>query len=135
MLMLLLTILESDFLKFFTTNREIDDWQDTASSWVLTALVISVLCAGLMLAYKWLRKYLAGSIKEKTWSRGETVLLMVIGLLPVFIVVLIFWYATRDYFNIIGVGGLIKGIVFSWLLYLLFMFIGHLVSPWRREIL
>jgi hypothetical protein len=132
---LLLTLFESDFLKFFTSNREIDDWQDTASGWVLTALVISVLCAGLMLFYKWLRKYMAGSIKEKTWSRGETSLLILVGLIPVFLAALIIWYATRDYFNIIGVGGLVKGIVFSWLLYLIFMFAGHLLSPWRREIL
>lgn len=132
---LLLTLLESEFLKFFTANREIDDWQDTATSWVLAALVIAVLSAGVMLFYKWLRKYLAANIKEKTWSRGETTLLMLIGLIPVFLAVLIIWYATRDYFNIIGVGGLIKGIVFAWLLYLLFMFVGHLLSPWRREIL
>lgn len=132
---LLLSMLESSFLRFFTSNREIDDWQDTALSWVMTAFVIAVFGAGLMMAYKALRKYLAGNIKQKTWSRGETVLLMLIGLLPVFIVVLLFWYATRDYFNIIGVGGLIKGTVFAWLLYLLFMLLGHLFSPWRREIL
>jgi hypothetical protein len=133
--MLLLMILESDFLKFFTSNREIEGWDDTASSWVLAAFVISVLVAGLTLFYKWLRKYLAGNIKEKTWSRGQTAVLMLVGLVPVFLAVLMIWYATRDYFNIIGVGGLIKGIVFSWVLYLLFMFVGHLLSPWRREIL
>lgn len=132
---LLLTLLESDFLKFFTTNREIDDWQDTATSWVLTALVIAILGAGLMLSYKWLRKFMAGSIIEKTWSRGETVVLMLIGLVPVLLASLAIWYSTRDYFNIIGVGGLIKGILFAWLLYLVMMFVGHVVSPWRREIL
>jgi hypothetical protein len=132
---LLLAIFESELLRFFTSNREIDDWEDTATSWLMAAFVIAVLSAGLMLFYKWLRKSLAGSIKEKAWSRGETVLLMVIGLAPVFLAVLGIWYATRDYFNIIGVGGLIKGVVFAWLLYLLFMFLGHLVSPWRREIL
>ena len=135
MSMPLLVILESDFLKFFTTNRDIDDWESTALSWVLAALVISVLCAGLMMFIKWMRKHLAGNIKEKTWSRGETVLFMIVGMLPVFLVVLIIWYATRDYFNIIGVGGLLKGIIFSWVLYLLLMFVGHLLSPWRREIL
>lgn len=135
MSLLLTIVMESSFLRFFTSNREIDDWQDTALSWVLTALVIAVFGAGLMLAYKALRKYLAASIKEKTWSRGETLILMLVGLLPVFFAVLVFWYATRDYFNIIGVGGLVKGTVFAWLLYLLFMFLGHVFSPWRREIL
>lgn len=131
----LLTLLDSDFLKFFTTNRELDDWQDTATSWVLTALVIAIVGAGLMLSYKWLRKIMAASIVEKTWSRGETMVLMLVGLIPVLLATWVIWYATRDYFNIIGVGGLVKGILFAWLLYLLFMFIGHLLSPWRREIL
>jgi hypothetical protein len=133
--MFLLSLLESDFLKFFTDNRELDDWQDTATSWVLTALLIAVLGAGVVLSYKWLRKVLAASIVEKTWSRGETVVLTLVGLIPVLLASLYIWYATRDYFNIIGVGGLIKGILFAWLLYLLFVFIGHLLSPWRREIL
>jgi uncharacterized membrane protein len=128
-------LIESDLLKFFVENRDLEDWGDTAVSWLIAALVVSALVAGLMFAYKALRKYMAPNIKEKTWSRGETVLLIIIGLLPVFLAVLVVWYSTRDFFNVVGTIGLLKGVVFAWLLYLVFMFAGHLASPWRREIM
>lgn len=129
------TILDSGFLRLFADNRDLDNWDDTAMNWVIAALVVSVLCAGAMMIYKWIRKKSAGVIKEQTWSRGETVVLILVGLLPVFLVVLITWYYSRDFFNVVGVGGLLKGVAFSWLLYLVFMVLGHLVSPWRRELL
>lgn len=135
MTILLLTILQSDFLKFFIENRDLEDWDDTALSWLIAALLVSIVCAGVMFAYKGLRKYLARNIREKTWSRGETIMLMVVGLLPVLLAILGVWYNTRDFFNIVGVSGLLKGIVFAWLLYLVIMIVGHLASPWRREIM
>lgn len=128
-------LLESELLKFFVENRDLEDWGDTAVSWLIAALVISALVAGLMFAYKGLKKFTAPNIKEKTWSRGQTVLLIIVGLLPVFLAVLTVWYSTRDFFNVIGTMGLLKGVGFAWLLYLVFMFGGHLASPWRREIM
>lgn len=128
-------LLESDLLKFFVENRDLEDWSDTAVSWLIAALVVSVLVAGVMFAYKALRKYTAPNIKEKTWSRGETILLILVGLLPVFLAVLVVWYSTRDFFNVVGTVGLLKGVAVAWLLYLAFMFGGHLASPWRREIM
>jgi hypothetical protein len=133
--MLAYIIWESDFLQFFADNRDFDNWEDTALNWVVAALVVSVLCAGLTLIYKWFRKKSAGVIKEQAWSRGETIVLMLAGLLPVFLLTLAVWFASRDFGNVIGVGGLMKGVAFSWVLYLLLMFIGHLASPWRRELL
>jgi len=109
--------------------------EDTALNWVIAALVIAVICALTMLAFKWLKKYTAINLVQKAWSRGQTMVLILAGLVPVVIVLLVIWYSTRNFFNYVGVGGLLKGIVFSWLLYVLFMFTGHLVSPWRREIL
>lgn len=131
----LLTMLESDFLRFFIENPDINDWETTALGWVLAALVVSVLVAGLMLACKAVSKHLAGNIEQKAWSRGRTVLLILIGLGPVFLAIFVVWYFSRDYYNFIGVGGLIKGIVLSWFFYLFLMFLGHLLSSWRREIL
>ncbi len=125
----------SGLLEMFADNRDYDNWEDTALNWVLAALVVSVLWAGFVLLYKWYRKKSARVIKEVAWSRGETVLLMLVGLLPVFVSTLAVWYYSRDFGNVIGVGGLIKGVVFAWLLYLIFMFVGHAASPWRRELL
>lgn len=126
---------ESSLLRFFIENPDIDEWETTALGWVLAALVVSVLISGVMLTYKAIKKYLACNIEQKAWSRGSTVLLILSGLAPVLLVIFSVWYFNRDYYNFIGVGGLVKGIVLSWILYLFFMFMGHMLSSWRREML
>ncbi len=135
MKIVLATMFESGFLKWFAENRDLEDWSETAASWLIAALVVSVLIAGLMFAYKALRKYLAPNIKDKIWSRGQTIMFMLVGLLPVLLAIWIIWYTTRDFVNIVGVTGLLKGVAFSWLFYLFIMIVGHLASPWRREII
>lgn len=125
----------SDWLRFFTQYRDVDGWEETATSWVLAAIVVAVIGAGIVFAYKAVRKQAARTIVERTWSRGETVLLILMGLLPVLFLTFGIWYLSRDFTNIVGLWGLIKGIVFAWLLYLVLMLVGHAVSPWRRELL
>lgn len=132
---MLLLLLENDFLRFFIDNIEPDDWQDTAQSWLITAVVVAVLGAGLVFAYKALRKSMADIARKKIWTRGQTWLLILIGIFPIFIAMFAVWYLTRDFLNFIQVGGLFKGVVFAWILYLIFMVVGHLVSPWRRELI
>lgn len=124
----------NDFLRWFTENR-IKGWEDTAQSWLITAVVIAVVCAGLMLLYKLLQKKSARNIVEQTWSRGMTVLLILTGLLPVLVFLLVAWYTSSNFYNVMSVGGLFKGVLFAWLLYLVFMVIGHVASPWRRELI
>jgi len=132
---LVLLLQSSSFLKLFVDSCEEDGCEDTALNWVIAALVIAVVCALATLAFKWLRKYTAANLIQKAWSRGQTVVLTLVGLIPVVIVLLVVWYTTRNFFNYVGVGGLLKGIVMAWLMYVLFMFTGHVVSPWRREII
>lgn len=126
-------LLANDFLRFFTEDRR-RGWEETATSWLISAVVISVICAGLMLLYKFLQRRSAGNIREQAWSRGETVLLMLLGLIPVFIFVAVVWYSSANYYNVMRVPGLFKGVAFSWLLYLLLMVVGHLAGPWRRDL-
>jgi hypothetical protein len=125
---------ESGVLGWLVDHHDADGWEETAQSWLFAAIVISVVGAGLMLAYKALKKRSAESIDTKIWSRGQTALMMVVGLLPVLLLMSALWYSNRDYFEVAGVGGLLKGIVFGWLLYLVLVVIGHLASPWRREL-
>jgi hypothetical protein len=132
---LALILQSSSFLRLFVDACDEEGCEDTALNWVIAALVIAVICALVMLAFKWLRKYMAINLIQKAWSRGQTVMLILVGLIPVVIVLLFVWYTTRNFFNYVGVGGLLKGIVMAWLLYVLFMFTGHVVSPWRREII
>ena len=133
--MLALLLQGSSFLKMFVDSCDEEGCEDTAFNWVIAVLVIAIVCALFTLGFKWLRKYTAINIVQKAWSRGQTIVLILVGLIPVVLVLLIVWYTTRNFFNYVGVGGLLKGIVLSWFLYILFMFTGHLVSPWRREIM
>ena len=133
--MLALLIQSSSFLQLFIDTCEDEGCEDTALNWILAAVVVALVCALLMLGVKWFKKYSAMTLVQKAWSRGQTIVLIIVGFLPVLIVLLIIWYTTRNFFNYVGVGGLLKGVVFAWLLYGLMMFTGHLLSPWRREIL
>lgn len=133
--MLALLIQSSSFLQLFIDSCEDEGCEDTALNWVLAAVVVAIVSALLMLAIKWFKKYAAINLIQKAWSRGQTVVLILVGLLPVLLALFVVWYTTRNFFNYVGVGGLLKGVVFAWVLYALMMFTGHLVSPWRREIL
>jgi heme/copper-type cytochrome/quinol oxidase subunit 2 len=133
--MLALLYQSSSFLQMFVDSCDEEGCEDTALNWVIAAVVVAVVCALLMLAFKWLRKYTAINIVQKAWSRGQTIVLVILGLIPVLLVLLTIWYITRNFHNYVGVGGLLKGVLMSWLLYVLFMFAGHVLSPWRREIL
>jgi hypothetical protein len=133
--MLTLLIQGSSFLELFIDSCEDEGCEDTALNWVLAVVVVSIICALLMLAIKWFKKYAAINLIQKAWSRSQTVMLIMVGLIPVLLTLIIIWYTTRNFFNYVGMGGLLKGVVFAWLLYVLMMFTGHLLSPWRREIL
>ena len=133
--MLAVLLQSSEFLQLFLDSCEDDGCEETALNWVLVAIVVAIICALLILTFKWLKKYTAINLVQKAWSRGQTVVLIIVGLLPVLLTLLITWYSVRNFFNYVGFGGLLKGVVFSWLLYVLFAFTGHLLTPWRREIL
>lgn len=134
MLSLSLMILESDFLRFFTQYREIEGWEDTALTWVFAAVIISACGTALMSLIKLFKKSTATNIKTRTWSSGRTWLLIVFGLFPVFFLTLVVWYFTRDFYNIIGFQGFIRGVVFACLLYLVMIVFVHVLTSWRNEI-
>lgn len=127
--------MRTDILRFFIDSAEPDDWETTAMNWILAAIVVAILCAGLTFGLKALLKAAASHHDKKIWGRGKTWLSFFIGLFPVFVILLIIWYSTRDFVNFIQVGGLFKGVIMAWILYLLVMIVGHLVSPWRRELI
>lgn len=126
---------ESSFFGWLIDNHEASGWEETSQSWLFAAIVIAVVCAGLAMFYKWLKKHSAKTVTLKIWSRGQSAMLMLAGMVPVLLMMTTLWYTKIDYFDVVGVGGLMKGIVLGWFLYLLLIFFGHLLSPWRREIL
>jgi hypothetical protein len=121
-------------LRFIASNREIDNWQDTAFNWLIAAVVISIVCVGLMVTIKFVIKQRAPNIKRRVWSRSRTVVFILVGFFPVLLATFFVWYLSRDFVNIVGVGGLLKGILFSWLLYTMLMLIWHSFGEWRRDI-
>src|SRR5215813_1113391 len=133
--MLALILQSSGFFQMFMDACEDEGCDETALNWVIAAVVVAIVVALGMLAVKWLQKHLALNLIQKAWSRGQTIVLIIVGVLPVLIALIVIWYTTRNFFNYVGVGGLLKGVVFSWVVYVLLMFTGHLLSPWRREIL
>ncbi len=128
-------VLASDFLRWFIDNGRVPRSEDTAMNWLLAAVVIAAVCTAGAMIFKAVRKSTAKTANEKIWSRGETLLLIVAWMGPVLIIMASVWYMTRNFFNIVGVGGLFKGVVLGWLVYLLMVFCAHLVSPWRRELI
>ena len=133
--MLAVLLQGSDFLELFLDACDVEGCEDTALNWVIAAVVVAIVCALVVLGAKWFWKSIAPTIVEKAWSRGQTIVLFIVGLLPVLLVLMIIWYRSRNFFNYVGIGGLLKGIVFSWLLYVFLALAGHQLTPWRREIL
>lgn len=132
---MLMMLMQSDFLRWFVESVETKVEEETAWNWIATATVVAVVLAGLSFGYKALRKATAPNPDKKIWTRGETWLSFFIGLFPVFIVLAVIWYAILDYYEFVKFAGLLKGALFAWILYLLMMIFGHLVSPWRRELI
>lgn len=132
--MLLLALLQSDWLKLFAQNRDIEGWDDTALNWLVWAVIVSVICAAVMLLMKLYKKRVARNIVEKTWGSGRTWKMIALGALLVPVGDLILWGLSRDFQNVIGIKGLAWGIVLAWLLYVAVMVASHLVSSWRNEI-
>ncbi|MFN0141504.1 MAG: hypothetical protein ACKVQW_15640 [Pyrinomonadaceae bacterium] len=125
--------LENDFLR--TLVELADDEPDTATAWVTTAVVLAVLVALLIFAFKGFRKYMAEIARRKIWTRRQTWLAIVVGFVPIFLSLLVIRWFSLDYTNFISIGDLFKGTLFAWLVYLILMVLGHLVSPWRRELI
>jgi magnesium-transporting ATPase (P-type) len=127
-------LFSSAFLEFFASNRDIDGWEDIALSWIVVAVVISVVCWGLMILIKWLRKRSARVIRDQAWSRTQSIVFVLIGLAPVLAITVVVYFVTRDFENVIGIPGLAKGVLFAWGLYIVLMLASHAAGPWKRDL-
>lgn len=121
-------------LEWLTGDTSVDGWQETALNWLLAALIIAVICTGLMAVVKFILKQKASRPEQRIWSRGKAVLFILCGLLPVLLLAIVVWYLSRDFVNIMTISGLFKGIVFAWVLYLLLMLAGHAWGEWRNDL-
>ena len=125
----------SRVLEALVNSTDDAGWESTVTYWLVAAIVVSATVAGGMLLLKWFRKKAARNIQEKTWDLRRTVIFVLAGLAPTLVVLPVIWYWDRNFHNYVSVGGLLTGIAFSWLCYLVLIASGHLLSPgWRRDI-
>ncbi|MBL8150522.1 MAG: hypothetical protein JNN15_11405 [Blastocatellia bacterium] len=130
-------IFYTSILQLFTKSSQVrderEDWGDHVYSWLLTAVVIAVGSALVMLAIKWLLKS-GGDIHTRTWGRSQTIIFMAIGVVPSSLAALLVYLNSTDFQLIIGWSGLLNGILVSWIIYMVLMFVGHIVGSWRNDI-
>jgi hypothetical protein len=118
-------------LKFFLTDTEIEGAYDAASTWVITALVIAILGTGLMLLMKHLLKQ-RHPATFRGWSFLRAIGHSLLGLLPVFFILLGIYYTNLSFQMVLQMPGLFKGIFVAWLLYLCFEIAADWVI-WRAD--
>lgn len=136
MLMLGMYFLEGleSLLEWFTGDTSVEGWQDTALNWLIAALVIAVVCTGIMAAIKFILKQKAPNPERRIWPRGKAIIFILLGLVPVLLIAIVVWYLSRDFMNIMTISGLFKGIIFAWVLYLFLMLISHTWGEWRNDL-
>jgi hypothetical protein len=58
---------------------------------------------------------------------------MLLGWVPILVAILTEYYLNISFKQILGVGGLFKGIVFAWVLYTISMFVADFIVPRFRS--
>lgn len=118
---------ESNWADWFLTEamREIAGSRETAQEWAITGIVLAVLLTGVMLAIKWKLKERVG-LSHQTWQLPKVCGFALLGLFPAFLLLLLIFVFSVNYKMILGWGGLFKGVLFEWVLYLVAMFIGDM---------
>lgn len=121
-------------LEWFTGNTAVEGWQETATDWVIAAIVVAAVCAGTMSIIKLFLKQRAPRPDRRIWPRRKSLIFILVGLIPVFFAASGVWYLSRDFVNIMTITGLMKGIVCAWALYLFFMLLSHSWGEWRDDV-
>lgn len=132
-MVLTMLMVEPDYLRALVGQTEDDRWRDIALNWLLASIVVAVACAGIMVLIKWLTKMRAQNPMDRVWRQGKTLGFIFAGLAPVLLFMIVVWFLTRDFVNVVQVGGLLKGVLLGWLIYLVLIFLVH-VGPWRYDL-
>jgi hypothetical protein len=125
----------ADILRYFVTDTSYNTWEETAFSWFSTIFFVAIVFTIVMTLIKLLVKQIALHAKDRVWTRSKVWGFLFLGFLPIFIVLALFWYLSEDFYKVASAGGLIKGTLFSWLIYLIFSLIVNLFpKSWRNEL-
>ncbi len=121
-------------LEWFTGNPSIPNWESTTIDWLIAAVVIAAVCTGGMALAKLVIKAKAPNPRRRIWPRTKAVGFILSGFLPVLITISAAWYLSHDFINIIAIPGLFKGVLLSWVFYLLLMLLSHAWGEWREDL-
>ena len=96
-------------------------------------VIVAVACVGVMCLVKFLMK--RGKLeKDKIWTRSWAIVFILIGLAPVLASLAVVYFLSLDFQTVVQVPGLLKGVLASWVAYLIGMGLCHL-GPWRYDLL
>ena len=107
----------------------------TATLWLVAAMGIGLLTALCPLLVKFLQKLFSDSEQRKVWKIRSTWLLILSGLLPTALFLFSTYYLGQDFRDCVSGAGFFLGLVVSFLSYLILVVLGHLLTPWRRELI
>jgi hypothetical protein len=123
----------TDILQFYIQHQS-PGWRETAMGWLVTVIVVSALSVIAFNGWKGWKKAFAPNPTARSWTFGETLMLFIVGFVTLFIVLLVIWFLTFDYFTFVGTTGLMSGTLTGWLLFLVLSILVHFSIPqWRRE--
>ena len=118
-------------LRIFLTDSDLEGAYTSATSWLITAVVISIICTGLMLLAKYLFKQ-GKPLVLQGWRLGRAVGHSLLGLVPVLVILLIIYFTNLSFQMVLQPPGLFKGVFFAWILYLLFEMTADWII-WRSD--
>ena len=129
-----LAIVKAMLLDIYSLISFCDDEGSTATMWLVAAIGVGVLTAFCPLLVKFLQKLISDSEHKKIWKIRSTWLLIIGGLLPTALFLFLAYYLGRDFRDCVSGAGFFLGLLVASLSYLAAVIIGHLLTPWRREL-
>lgn len=112
-----------------------DDGGSAATLWVMAAIGVGLLMAFCPLLVKLLQKLISDNEHRKIWKIRSTWLLILGGLLPTALIIFLAYYFERDFRDCVSGAGFFLGLLVAFISYLMLVVIGHLLTPWRRELI
>ncbi|HWS99954.1 MAG TPA: hypothetical protein VN256_06890 [Pyrinomonadaceae bacterium] len=112
-----------------------EDEGSTATLWLVAATVVGVLTAFCPILVKLFQKLISDSENKKIWKIRSTWLLIIGGLLPTALFLFLAYYLGRDFRDCVSGPGFFLGLLVASLSYLAAVILGHLLTPWRRELI
>jgi hypothetical protein len=123
------------FLRFFIESIDPENWRDIAFAWVQHSILVGISAGMFYLGLKLFLKRTAPNLNRAVWTRFQTWQTFTLGLVPSFLVLGIFWFLNSDFQSFIQALGLLKGALLMAFSYLIIVFVFHIATPWRREII